>query len=166
MGFTVYWSRQPVMNDVFQRFKTLLPDMLEHSTLQDTVSEVILVPTNDETQPERFWTRTSSSGFAFAKTSRTPYTTDVMRACILMVELGMAPLDSLSNDDEEDFPWFTQLEAVNRYVPLQTFKEQAIQFLKKDLSTFLDKAPLENQIEAVKAMIEVLKASKDLSTKS
>ncbi len=165
MGFTVYWSSQPVMNDVFQRFKVLLPDMLEHSTLQETVCEVILVPTNDEVQPERFWTRTSSSGFAFAKTTRTPYTTDVMRACILMVELGMASLDSLSNDDEEDFPWLVQLEAVNRYVPLKTYKEQSIHFLKKDLTTFLDKAPLENQIEAVKAMIAVLKAGKDLSAK-
>jgi hypothetical protein len=132
MGFTVYWARQPVMHEVFNRFKTLLPDMLEHSTVQETVSEVILVPTSDEEQPERFWTRESSATEAFAKTSRTPYTTDVMRACILMVELGMAPLSSLSNDDREAFPWLIELEAVNRYLPLHTYKEQADYFTKKD----------------------------------
>jgi hypothetical protein len=162
----MYWVRTPVSHDVFQRFKALLPDMLEHSTLQDTVSEVILVPTNDELQPERFWTRTSSSGFAFAKTSRTPYTTDVMRACILMVELGLAPLESLSNDDETVFSWSTQLEAVNRYLPLKTYKQQALHFLRKDLITFLDSTSLENQIEATQAMIGVLKARKGLSTTS
>ena len=81
MGFTVYWSRQPVMNHVFEQFKTILPDLLEHSTLQDTVSEVVLIPNEGSDPTERFWTRDSSTGSAFTKTSRTPYTTDVMRAC-------------------------------------------------------------------------------------
>jgi hypothetical protein len=121
------------MNAVFERFKTLLPDMLEHSTVQSTVSEVVLIPTNEEsvTATERFWTRESSSGFAFAKTGRTPYTTDVIRACILMVELNMVSLESLSNDDEENYPWLTQLEDVNRYIPLQTYERQVRHFLKK-----------------------------------
>lgn len=160
MGFTVYWSRQPVLNSVFERFKTLLPDMLEHSTVQNTVSEVILVPTDDTNQPERFWTRDSSSGFAFAKTSRTPYTTDVMRACILMVELNMASLDSLSNNDEDEFSWLTQLEAVNSHFPLQSYTKQANYFLKKDLATVLDNAPLKDQVEAVQAIITILKTKK------
>lgn len=133
MGFTVYWYRQPVMNSVFERFKTLLPDMLEHSTVQSTVSEVVLIPTDSMniSPTEYFWTRDSSSGFAFAKTSRTPYTTDVMRACILMVELEMAYLDGLSNDDEDVFFWLTELEAVNCHYRLESYERQAKHFLKK-----------------------------------
>ena len=152
MGFTVYWSRQPMLNQVFQRFKTLLPDMLEYSALQDTVSEVILIPTDSASTTERFWTRESSYREAFAKTSREPYTTDVMRACILMVELDMAPLESLSNDDEAVFSWLTQLEAVNRHFPLQSYERQASYFLKKELSSLLDKAPLNKQVEAVQML--------------
>lgn len=152
MGFTVYWSRQPVLNQVFQRFKTLLPDMLEHSTVQDSVSEVILVPTDSNSTTERFWTRESSYREAFAKTSREPYTTDVMRACILMVELDMAPLESLSNDDEAVFSWLTQLEAVNHHFPLQSYDRQARHFLKKGFSSMLDMAPLHKQIEAVQML--------------
>jgi hypothetical protein len=164
MGFTVYWSRQPVMNDVFQRFKTLLPDMLEHSTLQDSVSEVILVPTDDTDQPERFWTRESSSGFAFAKTSRTPYTTDVMRACILMAELGMVTLESLSNDDEEAFPWLEQLKAVNRYLPLKIYEELSVVF--DDVSLTNDIKHLEGEIKFLKALIKGAEAKKGLSDKA
>lgn len=162
MGFTVYWSRQPVMNAVFERFKTLLPDMLEHSTVQPTVSEVVLIPTEDKniSPTERFWTRESSSGFAFVKTSRTPYTTDVMRACILMVELDMAYLDGLSNNDEEVFSWLTELEAVNRHYPLESYERQARHFLKKVLTTVLDNAPLKDQVEAVQGMINTLKTKK------
>jgi hypothetical protein len=163
MGFTIYWSRQPVLNHVFQRFKTILPDLLEYSTLQDTVSEVILVPTNDETQSERFWTRDSSTGFAFAKTSRTPYTTDVMRACILMVELNMASLDSLWNDDEEEFSWTTQLEAVNRHFPLKSYDEQARYFVKKELTSVLENLSLKNQVEAVQNLIHTLKTTASTS---
>jgi hypothetical protein len=149
MGFTVYWVRQPVLNSVFERFQTLLPDMLEHSTVQSTVSEVILVPNDDTNQHERFWTRESSSGFSFAKTSRTSYTTDVMRACILMVELKMATLTSLSNDAENAFSWLPELEAVNRHFPLQSYEEQARQFVKKDLAAILEPLPLRQQVEAV-----------------
>ncbi len=152
MGFTVYWSRQPVLNQVFQRFKSLLPDMLEYSTLQDTVSEVVLAPTDSASTAERFWTRDSSSREAFTKTSREPYTTDVMRACILMVELGMTPLESLSNDDEAAFSWLSQLEAVNRYIPLKTYEKQARYFVKKELSTVLDTAPLTKQVEAIQML--------------
>lgn len=158
MGFTVYWSRQPVLNSVFERFKTLLPDMLEHSTVQNTVSEVILVPTDDTQSPERFWTRDGSSGFAFAKTSRTSYTTDVMRACILMVELKMASLTSLSNDDETAFSWLEQLQAVNRHFPLQSYEEQAKYFLQKELSTILDSVPLQHQVEVIQALKNVMKS--------
>lgn len=157
MGFTVYWSRQPVLNSMFERFKTLLPDMLEHSTVQNTVSEVILVPNDDTNQPERFWTRDGSSGFAFAKTSRTPYTTDVMRACILMVELNMTSLKSLSNDDETAFSWLEQLQAVNRYCPLKTYNEQAKYFIQKELSAILESTPLEQQVEVVQALKNVMK---------
>lgn len=162
MGFTVYWSRHPVMSSVFERFKTLLPDMLEHSTMQSTVSEVVLVPTDDQLQPERFWTRESSSGFAFAKTSRTPYTTDVMRACILMVELGMARLESLSNDDEEAFPWLEQLDAVNRYLPLTSYEEQALYFVKKDMSAAFENVSLTDEIKFIQEMIKAVKAKKAL----
>ena len=164
MGFTVYWSRQPVMHDVFERFKTLLPDMLEHSTVQETVSEVILVPTDDTDQPERFWTRESSSGFAFAKTSRTPYTTDVMRACILMAELGMVTLESLSNDDEEAFPWLEQLKAVNRYLPLKIYEELSVVF--DDVSLTNDTNRLEGEINFLKALIKAAEAKKGLSDKA
>lgn len=163
MGVTVYWSRQPVMHTVFERFKTLLPDMLEHSTMQSTVSEVILVPTDDELQPERFWTRESSSGFAFAKTSRTPYTTDVMRACILMVELGMVTLESLSNDDEEEFSWLEQIEAVNRYFPLSTYEDQSLYFVKKEMSAVFENVSLADEIKFIQEMIKAVKERKGLS---
>jgi hypothetical protein len=159
MEFTVYYSRQPVLNHVFERFKTLLPDILEHSTVQSTVSEVVLIPNDDNCSPaERFWTRESLSGFAFVKTNRTPYTIDVMRACILMVELKMATLTSLSNDYEGEFSWLPELEAVNRYFPLQSYEEQARYFLKKDLAVILDNAPLKDQVEAVQLMKRCLKS--------
>lgn len=157
MGFTVYWSRQPVLHDVFERFKVLLPDLLEHSTVQETVSEVILVPTRDEESPERFWVRESASGLAFAKTSRAPYTTDVMRACILMVELKMARLEHLLNDDEVAFPWLEQLEAVHRHIPLTSYEEQARHFVKKGVDAFLESVPLKDQVEAVKRIVNSLR---------
>lgn len=154
MGFTVYWVRQPVSHATFERFKTLLPDMLEHSTLQDSVSEVILVPTDDTLQPERFWTRTSSSGFAFAKTSRTPYTTDVMRAVILMVEFGMATLEHCYNDDGDAFPWSTQVEAVNRHLHLNTYNTQMAHFLKGDLDSVLENKTPSDRLVTMQRMLE------------
>lgn len=159
MGFTVYWSRQSVSSSVFERFRTLLPDMLEHSTVQSTVSEVVLVPNEGSDSTERFWTRESCSGGAFAKTSRTPYTTDVMRACILMVELNMARLDSLYNDDEEEFSWTTQLVAVNRHFPLESYDKQASHFVKKDIAAVLYTLPLKKQVEAVQTLIHTLKTN-------
>jgi hypothetical protein len=123
---------------------------------------VILVPNDDELQLERFWTRESCSGFAFSKTSRAPYTTDVMRACILMVELGMAPLSSLSNDDEEEFSWSEQLEAVNRYLPLSTYEDQATYFVKKDMSAVFENVSLTDEIRFIREMIKAVKATKGL----
>lgn len=160
MGFTVYWSRQPVLNQVFERFKTILPDLLEYSTVQSSVSEVVLVPTNeaDVAATERFWTRDSSYKEAFAKTSRSPYTTDVMRACILMVELNMSPLESLSNDDEAGFSWLEQLDAVNRHFPLQSYEKQANFFLKKELAAILETASLKDQLQAVQLLKSYRKA--------
>ena len=123
MGFTVYWESKPVSEKVLATFATTLKRVVRPGTLVEvTESAVAFNPPED--RGETFYVSKDDEGFHFCKTSREPYTADVLRALVIMVEIGMA--QDVRADD--DLGYMKELDYVNSIVTLQTLESQKAYF--------------------------------------
>ena len=119
MGFTVYWEAKSVSEDVFTTFITMVKAVLRPSV------EVEVMPATfafnpPEDRGETFYVSRLDNGFHSCKTYREPYTSDVLRCLILMVEHGMA-FDIRADDD---IGYLKELNAVHSVHSLNTYNDQ------------------------------------------
>lgn len=108
---------------VLATFATSLARVVRPTTVVEvTDSAVAFNPPED--RGETFYVSKDDAGFHFCKTSREPYTADVLRALVIMVELGMA--DNVRADD--DLGYMKELEYVHSILTLQTLESQKTYF--------------------------------------
>ena len=123
MGFTVYWESKPVSEAVLATFATTLARVVRPTTVVEvTESAVAFNPPED--RGETFYVSKDDEGIHFCKTSREPYTADVLRALVIMVELGMA--QDVRADD--DLGYMKELEYVHYILTIQTLESQKTYF--------------------------------------
>jgi hypothetical protein len=123
MGYTVSWEPLRFTNFTYQNVIATIPKVLTPGIkfTEDENGFTIGVNDNDSA----YFART---GFdcCWTKTNRLPYTKDVMKALILMVEYGVT--ENLSHDDT-DMSWFLEaLEDVDAKHPLTSYKWQKMYF--------------------------------------
>jgi hypothetical protein len=119
MGYTVSWEPLRFTNFTYQNVISTIPKVLSPGIkfTEDKNGFTIGINDNDCVYFAR-------SGFhcCWAKTNRLPYTKDVMKAMILMVEYGVT--ENLNHDDT-DMSWFLEaLEDVDAKHSLTSYKWQ------------------------------------------
>lgn len=125
MGYTVSWRQYHFTDFTYATILRILPTLINKDTPFRIHSWGFCLGTPDDPAPiERV-----ASMCTFIKTNRLPYTKDVMKALILMVEYGAA--DQLTHDDD-DMTWYLQaLEEVHTIHPLASYEQQRAYFLQK-----------------------------------
>jgi len=119
MTFTVYWEANSVSEDVFTNFITMVRGVVRPSVDVEVMpSTLAFNPPED--RGETFYVSRLDNGFNSCKTYKEPYTIDVLRCLILMVEHGMA--FNIRADD--DIGYLTELNHVHAVYPLQTYNDQ------------------------------------------
>ena len=122
MGYTVQWEPLHWTDFTYQGILSLLPKILQGPYRVESWGISIGPDKNNCTPFLR-----SGEGCCWDKTNRLPYTKDVMRALILMVEHGVT---SGLNHDDADMSWYLEaLEAVHSVRPLATYQQQKEYFL-------------------------------------
>jgi hypothetical protein len=122
MGYTLQWEPLHWTDFTYKGILSVLPTILEGPYRLNTWGFSIGPDENNCTPFLR-----SGEGYCWDKTNRLPYTKDVMRALILMVEHGVT---SGLNHDDADMTWYLEaLEAVHAVRPLATYEQQKEYFL-------------------------------------
>ena len=122
MGYTVQWEPLHWTDFTYRTVVAALPTILKGPFRVESWGISIGPDVNACTPFLR-------SGFevCWDKTNRLPYTKDVMRALILMVEYGVT---SGLNHDDRDMTWFLEaLEDVHAVRPLASYEQQKEYFL-------------------------------------
>jgi len=119
MGFTVYWESKPVSEDVFTTFVTMVRGVVRPS-VEVEIMPATLAFNPPEDRGETFYVSKGDNGFNCCKTRQEPYTVDVLRCLILMVEHGMA--FDIRADDNLDY--MKELKHVHSVYPLKTYNSQ------------------------------------------
>jgi hypothetical protein len=128
MGYTVSWEPLRFTNFTYQNVISTIPKVLSPGIkfTEDENGFTIGVNDNDCVYFARTVTEEASAMSCWAKTNRLPYTKDVMKAMILMVEYGVT--ENLSHDDT-DMSWFLEaLEDVDAKHSLTSYKWQKMYF--------------------------------------
>jgi hypothetical protein len=151
MGFCVYWVPTETNAETLRRFAADLRLVVQFSTVREENGWVAL--DDYEERCETFAVSTKPDRYNGCKTSRLPFTEDVMATCILMVHHKMAT--DYSNDDEEEFPWepvFERVASVLGWGPVSSFQEMEIARLKKRVEE------LEEQLSSARLLMGRLMA--------
>jgi hypothetical protein len=106
-----------------------MSELLQFSEIRDSNEERFIFDGVPESC-EPFVAIRMKAGFSSCKTRRLPYTVDVIRACILMADLGMAT--DLHADDNE--LWAYELEWMNEHIHIQNYDtlKQTFQHIRED----------------------------------
>jgi hypothetical protein len=122
MGYTVQWEPLHWTDFTYRVVVDALPSIIEGTYRLETWG-ISIGPDVDNCTP---FLR-SGEGCCWDKTNRLPYTKDVMRALILMVEHGVTY--NLGHDDR-DMSWYLEaLEAVHAVRPLASYEQQKEYFM-------------------------------------
>jgi len=124
MGYTVFWEQLPftpyTYNNVIETVPTVVKTKFRLMDwgfcVGDTVDDCVAI--------QRIPTE-----LTFVKTNRLPYTSDVMKVLMLMVEYGAAV--ELGHDDADMKLWLTALVELNAIKPLASYDMQKQYFLDK-----------------------------------
>ena len=128
MGYTVSWEQLPFSDITYKIVCKLVPSVIKVKFALHLWGFVVGDTENDCVAVERFPTQ-----MTYVKTNRFPYTKDVMKTLILMVEYGAA--HNLDHDDT-DMSWFLEaLNEVNIIHPLVSYTMKKEYFEKKALKT-------------------------------
>lgn len=125
MGYTVSWRQHRFTDFTYASILRILPTLINKDTPFCIHPWGFCLGTDDDPAPiERV-----ASICTFIKTNRLPYTKDVMKALILMVEYGAA--DELSHDDD-DMTWYLEaLDEIHATHPLASYDQQKAYFLQR-----------------------------------
>jgi hypothetical protein len=122
MGYWVYWTQYHFTEFTYNNVYLQLSSMLQSNFRLEHWGFVIGNDEDNLACIERCPKMPTG-----CKTNRMPYTKDLMKALIIMVEFGAA--DKLGHDDT-DMSWFLEaLEEVNAKKPLVSYEQQKTYFL-------------------------------------
>ena len=122
MGYTVYWISIHTDTETFNKFVKLAKELISLSPIV-TESTFMVKPPIDQ-YGESFFVSQYKDGFCCCNSRREPYTDDIFKCLIIMVELGMAK--NISADDTEHY--YEILDFVNTKIPLTTYEYQKNSF--------------------------------------
>jgi hypothetical protein len=126
MGYTISWEPLRFTDFTYRIVLTLLPKiLLADTTLRIEDWGFVIGESDDDCVP---FLRNGEQT-PWSKTNRLPYTKEVMKALILMVEYGVT--SNLDHDDT-DMTWYIEaLDKVHSIHPLQSYEQQKAYFLNK-----------------------------------
>jgi hypothetical protein len=128
MGFTITWTPIPVAEEVFQAWYRKTAPLMQVTPLylEDLDGKPCATIRDIGGTGCTFLVMPQLRGDSFCQTDGRPYTVDIMTACIMMREFGMAT--DLGNGDGVDHLWSEQVKAVHAKCPLATFEDQIYDF--------------------------------------
>lgn len=119
--YAIHWTRVPVSKLTFKRFATTLRIVAGMQEVGDYTQDGVFLITHGPS--DQFLCYPQEEGLRSCRTGRVqPYTTAVMKACILLVEYCAAT--NVSDDDRNWQAWLNALEEVNTTSPLRTYAYQ------------------------------------------
>lgn len=117
MGYTVSWSQRPFTKYTYSNIIQLIPKVID-SKLRTYDWGFSVGPSVDEC----IAIEKDPTNMTFVKTNRDPYTKDVMKTLILMVEFGAA--EDLCHDDDHMTLYLDALDEVHSKYPLVSYDAQ------------------------------------------
>jgi len=121
MGYTVSWEQLAFSDVTYKIVTELVPTLINVKFRLERWGFVVGNNENDSLCIERYPTQ-----MTFVKTNRLPYTKDVMKTLIIMVEYGAAR--DLHHDDI-NMTWFLEaLEEIHAVSPLKSYYIQKAYF--------------------------------------
>jgi len=115
MGYTVRWKPAIFTDITYHNVTTVLSEVLDKAT-QLAVHDWGFTIGNDY---DMVSISRINDQMAFCKTNRAPYTKDVMKAVILMVEYGAAV--TLEHDESDTALWLLALDELQEAWPLVSY---------------------------------------------
>ena len=123
MGYVVHWEQLSFSDFTYSTILKLVPKVVKCTFIQTDWGFVIGEDDNNSACIERYPTQITGS-----KTNRMPFTKDLMKALILMVEYGAAR--NLDHDDSDMSIYLNALEEVHVIHPLMSYEQQKQYFLR------------------------------------
>ena len=121
MGYWVYWKQLPFTDITYNNVFKIVPTVVNVKFRSEPWGFVVGDDENESLAIERHPTQLTGT-----KTSRLPYTKDVMKTLIVMAEFGVA--QNLDHDDS-DMTWFLEaLDEVHAVRPLLSYEMQKTYF--------------------------------------
>ncbi len=121
--FKISWTRNAASVDMFAYWLIWTKRYLAHSDVTVKEADMFVFQGKDKTR-EDFVAINWQQNYCSCRTDMLPYTSDVMMACILMVEYGLAK-DLDASDNKE---WLAVLDQVHAKHPLKSYDEQREHF--------------------------------------
>ena len=122
MGYMVHWEQLPFSYFTWNNLLKLVPKVIHCSFMRTEWGFVLSESEDDTVCIEQIPTQITG-----AKTNRLPFTKDLMKTLILMVEFGAA--QTLDHDDADMCMYLNALEEVNEIHPLVSYEMQKQYFL-------------------------------------
>ena len=121
MGYTLHWNQLSFSDFTWSNVLKLVPKVIKCKFTQ-TEWGFILSDSDDNCSCIERNPREPT----YSKTNRDPYTKDMMKALILMVEFGAA--QDLDHDDDDMSMWLSALEEVYAFYLLVSYEQQKAYF--------------------------------------
>ena len=132
MGYSIHWIPGVFTDVTYDSVTSVLSELIDPGnrlTVEPWGFTIGLEPESEsesESEDSVSIMRDQKGSHSFCKTDRAPYTKDVMKALILMVEFGAAI--QLDHSDEDMTEWLTVLEFVQVLWPLVSYGHQKTYF--------------------------------------
>ena len=134
MGYSIHWIPGVFTDVTYDSVTSVLSELIDPGTTLTVEPWGFTIGLEHESESESesesedsvSIVRDPKSSHSFCKTNRAPYTKDVMKALILMVEFGAAV--QLDHSDEDMSEWLTALEFVQVLWPLVSYGHQKTYF--------------------------------------
>jgi hypothetical protein len=124
MGYTVFWDQLPFTDYTYNNVIKTVPTVVKTKFCLMDWGFCVGDNVDDSVAIQRIPTE-----LTFVKTNRLPYTSDVMKVLMLMVEYGAAV--ELGHDDADMNLWLTALAELHAIKPLASYEMQKQYFLDK-----------------------------------
>jgi len=124
MGYTIYWKLNEYDDAAFEKAVEIIRVVIDYRHKVDRQDWGISFDAGHENFCMHRHARDTYGDCATRR--RFPYTADVMKAVIVMVECGMA--SEPTHDDEDNSLWLESLKEVRDIVELKTYAAQKAYF--------------------------------------
>lgn len=130
MGYCVYWQPQSFSDPVYKKATFDIKKVIDPKLVIKEDKEGFSFETPEEGANQSFHISRNNYDQWFVKTSRLPYTHDVMMALIIMVEYGMA--SNLSSDDDDSSKFLAALNQVKTVFPDFLSYDSQLEYFNKN----------------------------------